>query len=200
MQVLGVTYEGLKDVTLLAWYYNLEDAEVDSIAYLEANYEKKTGEMTFGAGLQYAKQTYSVGKTANVYGGTLLATENRIGLTLATAYTRAKDNAGTSGFGGGPFFSNSEYLIIDNAGKDGKALWYGLEYDASKVGVKGLIIGLGKGILTNAQGLKATEVDLLTSYEYNENIEIHAIFSNLKGRNVGEDEAKHVRVYANYNF
>ncbi len=51
MQVLGVNYEGVQNLALGAWYYNLKDNEIDSIAYLEANYEKELGDMTYGVGL-----------------------------------------------------------------------------------------------------------------------------------------------------
>ncbi len=200
MQVVGVNYEGINDLALGAWYYNLNDAEIDSIAYLEANYEKELGAMTYGVGLQYAKESYLNDADAHVYSGTLSATANKIGVTLATAYSKAKDNGATSGFGGGPFYSNSEYLILDNAGKDGTALWYGAEYDASKVGIDGLTVGLGHVTLTNEAKKEATQTDLVLSYEMNDAFEIHAIASNLKGHNVGEDDAKHLRVFANYNF
>ena len=200
MQVLGVSYEGVKNLTLDAWYYNLKDGEIDSIAYLEANYEQELGAMTYGVGLQYAKESYLNDTDANVYSGTLSATANEIGLTLATAYSKAKDNGASSGFGGGPFFSNSEYLILDNAGKDGTALLYSAEYDASKVGIDGLTIGLEYVTLTNEAKEEATEADLVLSHKINDNFEIHAIVSNLKGHNVGEDDAKHLRVFANYNF
>ena len=200
MQVLGMNYDGVQDLALGAWYYNLKDGEIDSIAYLEANYEKELGAMTYGVGLQYAKESYLNDADANIYSGTLSATANKIGLTLSTAYSKAKDNGASSGFGGGPFFSNSEYLILDNAGKDGTALWYGAEYDASKVGIEGLTVGLEYVTLTNEAKKEATEADLVLSYEMNDNFEIHAIASNLKGHNVGEDDAKHLRVFANYNF
>ena len=200
MQVLGINYEGVKDLALQGWYYNLKDGEIDSIAYLEANYEKELGDMTYGVGLQYAKESYLNDADAKVYSGTLSATENNIGLTLSTAYSKAKDNGASSGFGGGPFYSNSEYLILDNAGKDGTALWYGAEYDASKVGIEGLTVGLEYVTLTNEAKKESTEADLVLSYEMSDNFEIHAIASNLKGHNVGEDDAKHLRVFANYNF
>jgi hypothetical protein len=32
------------------------------------------------------------------------------------------------------------------------------------------------------------------------NLEMHLIYSDLKATNVGEDEAKHLRVFANYSF
>jgi hypothetical protein len=200
VQVFGATYEGFKDLALEAWYYNINEAEVDSITFLEADYEKSVNQMTYGLGLQYANQGYRVGKSANVYGLTLSSTFDALGLTFSGAYTKVEDNAASSGFGGGPFYSNSEYLILDNAGKDGDAKWYGLEYSPTNKILEGLTIALGKVTLENEQGLKATEVDLLTSYEINDDMEIHAIFSDLKGSNVGEDNAKHVRVFANYNF
>ena len=200
MQVLGVSYGGIKDLSLGAWYYNLKDAQIDSIAYVEANYEKELGAMTYGVGLQYARETYLNDEDANIYSGTLSATANDIGLTLATAYSKAKDNSASSGFGGGPFFSNSEYLILDNAGKDGTALLYSAEYDASKVGIDGLSVGLEYVTLTNEAKEEATEADLVLSYEVSDAFEIHAIASNLKGHSVGEDDAKHLRVFANYNF
>jgi len=200
MQVVGIDYEGLKDLRVGAWYYNLKDSEVDSIAYLEANYEKELGSMSYGVGLQYAKESYLKDRDANIYSGVLSATANEIGLTLATAYSKAKDNSANSGFGGGPFFSNSEYLILDSAGEDGKALLYSAEYDASKVGIDGLTIGLEYVTLTTKANKESTETDLVLSYEMSNNFEIHAIASNLKGSNVGEDNAKHLRVFANYNF
>ena len=200
VQVVGVIYEGVADLTLAGWYYNLKDGEVEKIAYFEADYEKDLGEISYGLGLQYAKQGYSVGNSANIYGGTVSATVNKLGLTIATAYTEAKGNAATSGFGGGPFFSNSEYLILDNAGKDGKAIWFGTEYNAENIGAKELTVGLGKIILENELGKEATEVDFTASYEISDAAEVHLIYSNLKGANVGEDDAKHLRVFANYNF
>jgi hypothetical protein len=200
MQVVGLSYEGVKDLTLAAWYYRLKGAEIESIGFLEADYEKSLGNRTFALGLQYAEQDYRQGEDAKVYGATVSATENRLGLTLGTAYTKVSGNAVTSGFGGGPFYSNSEYLILDNAGREGKALWVGGEYDVSKMGLNGLTVSLGKVTLTNEFNKEAGETDLVLSYELNDAFEIHAIASELNGANVGEDDAKHLRVFASYNF
>jgi len=200
MQVVGLSYEGVKDWTLSGWYYRLKKAEIESIGFLEADYEKVLGDTTFALGFQYATQDYREGEDAKVYGAMVSATDNGSGLTLSTAYTKVGGNAVTSGFGGGPFYSNSEYLILDNAGREGKALWYGGEYDASHMGYKGLTVGLGKVTLTNEFNKEATETDLVLSYELDDDFEIHAIASELNGANVGEDDAKHLRVFANYNF
>ena len=200
MQLLGVRYEGISNVTLDGWYYNLKNAEVNTITFLEADYEKELDDMTYNIGFQYANQGYHVGKSANIFGGTVGVTANKLGVTVSTAYTEVHDNVAFSGFGGGPFYSNSEYLILDNAGKEGKATWVGSEYDASKVGVEGLTVGLGYITLANRVGKKSTELDLTASYEINDAIEIYGVASKLKGANIGEDDAKHLRVFANYNF
>jgi len=122
------------------------------------------------------------------------------GVTLGAAYNKAEGNTAFSGFGGGPFYANSEYLIIDNAGTDGSQTWFGLEYDASSFGLTGLTMGLSKAILKNEANQKATEVDLVASYELNPQIEMHLVYSDLSAHNVGEDNAKHLRVFINYTF
>jgi len=199
MQLVGIAYEGIEDLTLQAWYYNLDKAELDSIIFLESDYEKSIDNIAYGFGLQYAKEGYSVGADANVYGVTASLMAQNIGLTVRGAYTEVKDNGANSGFGGGAFYSNSEYLILDNAGANGKATWYGVEYEASN-SLEGLTVGLGRVTLENSDKAKATEVDLVLSYEMSDAFEVHAIASNLKGTNVGEDDAKHLRIFANYNF
>jgi len=200
MQVIGINYEGIKNTNINAWYYRLKDAEIDSIAYLEASYEASLNGMGYEIGLQYAKQTYLQEHDTSVYGVNASFVYESAGLTLGAAYNKADGNAATSGFGGGPFFSNSEYLIIDNAGADGTQTWFGLEYDASTIGIDGLTISLSKAILKTKAHKVSTEVDLVASYEIDKNIEMHMIYSDLDGANVGEDRAKHLRVFANYNF
>jgi len=200
MQVLGVTYEGISSLTLAGWYYNLKGAEVDKIAYLEATYEKELEQITYQLALQYANESYRNQPNAKVYGGLVSITDNRVGVSLTTAYTKAKDNSAFSGFGGGPLFSNSEYLILDNAGEDGDALWIGVEYDASNVGLEGLTLGLGEIMLKDKAFKKSTEFDCVVGYEVSSELEVHLIASKLKAVNVGEDDAKHLRIFANYNF
>ena len=200
MQVLGVTYEGFKNLTLNTWYYHLKDAQIDSITYLEASYKDAFNGMGYELGIQYAKQTYLEKKDASVYGVNASISHEVTGLTFGVAYNQADGNAATSGFGGGPFFSNSEYLIIDNAGIDGSQTWIGIEFDMSTMGMGEFTLGLSKAILKNEIKQSATEIDFVASYEVDKNIEMHIICSNLDGTNVGEDNAKHVRFFANYNF
>jgi len=200
MQVIGLSYDGISDMAFSGWHYNLSGGEVDNINYLEVSSEKKMGKYGYAWGVQYSNQGHSRDKSAKVLGVTLSASANNLGLTVRGAYNESKDNVAFSGFGGGPFFSNSEYLILDNAGKDANAKWFGFEFDATIIGIAGLNMGLGKIILETKSKEKASEVDFVASYEFNQDTEIHLIYSDLKGTNVGEDDAKHLRVYANYNF
>ncbi len=200
MQVLGLTYEGIENLSLMSWYYRLSGGEIDTISYLEADYEQEFGSYGYSFGLQYAKQGHNIGGSTKVLGGTLSFTAKNMGLTLTSSYNETKDGSAFSGFGGGPFFSNSEYLIIDNGGDNCKAKWIGGEFDASILGLDGLSVGLGKITLEQEDKRDSTEMDLVASYAIDKDMEIHLIYSDLKGSNVGEDDAKHLRVYANYNF
>lgn len=200
MQVIGLTYEGIENLGLTAWYYHLKDAKIDSISYAEAMYEGQGSTMGYGLGLQYAKQTYATQEDATIYGIKGNVNHIPIGITLALAHNKVNGNAAFSGFGGGPFFSNSEYLIIDNTGADGSQTWFGLEYDASSIGLNGLTLSLSKVILKNQAKEASTQIDFVTSYKIYKNSEIHMIYSNLKGIYVGEDTAKHWRVFWNYTF
>jgi len=143
MQVVGATYEGLENITLSTWYYRIKDAEVDSIAYIEANYEIEN----YSIGLQVAKQGYTTGKDATVFGITASAEYAPLGLTLSASYNKAWDNAAFSGFGGGPFFANTEYLIPDNAGVDGEQSNISIAWDATTIGIENLNISLNHALL-----------------------------------------------------
>jgi len=200
MQAIGLSYDGIENMTLNTWYYRLKDAQIDNISYLEASYEGSMSSMGYNLGLQYAKQTYTNENDTVVYGISASTTHDNAGLTLGIAYNKVDGNAATSGFGGGPFFSNSEYLIIDNAGADGSQTWFGVEYDASTLGLDGLTVAISKAILKTQTNTTSTEIDLVASYEVNKNMELHMIYSDLDGANVEEDIAKHLRVFANYNF
>jgi len=200
IQVVGLTYEGIANLGLSAWFYHLKDAEIDNINYIEANYEDQIDTIGYAIGLQYSKQTYATQDNASIYGINISISHENTGITLGSAYNKVVGNTATSGFGGGPFFSNSEYLIIDNVGKAGSQILFGLELDASVLGIAGLSMGLSKVSLENNIGKVSTEVDFVTNYSISENLEMHLIYSDLDGTNVGEDHAKHMRAFVNYSF
>ena len=201
MQTLGLHYEGIENIGIDAWYYRLQDAEVDNITYTEASYTTVLlHKLDVEVALQYAKQTYSIAKDASIYGVSTSFSYKSTGLTFGFAYNKAVGNAAFSGFGGGPFFSNSEYLIIDNAGKNASQTWIGTTLDASILGVEGLTFSLSYATLRNETKEKATELDFVSSYEIDKYIEIHVIASTLKGSKLGENNAKHLRIFLNSTF
>ena len=200
MQTLGLHYEGIENIGIDAWYYRLQDAEVDSITYTEARYTTLLYKLDVEIALQYAKQTYSIDKDAFIYGVSTSFSYESTGLSFGFAYNKAVGNAAFSGFGGGPFFSNSEYLIVDNAGKNASQTWIGAALDASVFGAEGLTFSLGYATLRNETKDKATELDFVSSYEVDKHIEIHVIASTLKGSKLGEDNAKHLRIFMNSTF
>ena len=196
MQVIGATYEGVENLTLSTWYYRIKDAAVDSIAYMEANYEIEN----YSIGVQVAKQGYSMGKDAKVFGITASTQYAPLGLSFSASYNKAWDNAAFSGFCGGPFFANSEYLIPANAGVAGAQSNIGIAWDATTIRIENLNISLNHALLKNQAKQKATETDLVIGYTLGKHLETHLIASYIKGKNVGEDDARHLRVFLNYDF
>lgn len=200
MQIAGVNYSGFENITLSAWYNRLKNAEVDGITYLESVYENDFKNYVYAIGLQYAKQAYSVGEDAEVLGAKLELGVKHLGLLLSGTYNEINDNVASSGFGGGPFFSGAEFLVLDNAGKNAKTTSLGLEYDASSLGVNNLTLGVGKMYIETESKQKSSELDILASYAVNEALAVDMVYAHLKGETVGVDDAKHLHVYVNYSF
>ena len=200
MQTVGIEYEGLKNLTVSLWYAYLKNATVNTIYYIETDYQISFSYLDFSIGLQYAKEEYLNQKDASIFGLSTSTTFTNLGLTLAIAYNKSNDNASFSGFGGGPFFANSEYLIIDNIGKNGSQLWFGGELDASLLNINDLTFGLHQAILTNEAKQESHEIDFTINYQLSEDFAFQSIYSHLNGSNIGEDNANHLRIFVNYLF
>ncbi len=192
----GIEYEGFKDLTLNGWYYQMNQAQIDKIGYFQADYEKRFNTIGYEIGLQYVNEHYTNSHDANIYGASLSVSSETVGTSFNLSYNTINGNSAFSGFGGGIFYTNSEYLILDNGGENAKALHYGLEYNI----LNNLSVGLGKISLKNEQNTEVSETDLLVSYAPSEQMEFHLIASKLNAQGVGEDDAKHLRMFANYNF
>jgi len=57
IQILGITYEGVKNLALNGWYYNLQskkDGDLKNISYLEAVFGSSIKSIDYSLGLQYA--------------------------------------------------------------------------------------------------------------------------------------------------
>ena len=194
VNLLGLTYGAEEGSNVSAWYYQLKNAEVEKIFYTQASYLENVSGLFYEIAVQYAKEEYKVGEDAVVKGGSFALIDK--GLRLSTAYTKVTGNQAFSGFGGGPFLSNAEFLIIDNAGADAKAIRYGVEWQSSK----NLTFGLSKLTLTTKEDKEATEMDVLVNYDISENMEMHLIYSKIDASVLGENDANHLRIFANYNF
>lgn len=200
MQVLGLNYDDFEGINLAFWYNRLQDAELDAIIYGEFSYENNFDSYVYALALQYAHQSYENTKDAKIWGVKLELRERGTGLLLSTAYNTVKDNVANSGFGGGPFFASSEFLLIDNAKKNGSATSIILEYDASVIGFLDLTLGVGKMYIETAKHEKSSEIDIALSYDIDEKTDIHMAYIKLDGQNIGVAKGKHFQVYVNHHF
>jgi len=199
VQALGVIYEGIEGLALSGWYYRLKDFDVDSIAYIDANYEAETNGFSYGVGLQFARQHYSAAgqKAASVYG--VNASIGYGGFTLSAAYNKSSGNAAINGFGGGPFYTSANIMTIAEAGAGGKAYLVSAEYDASNLGISGLTLSAGYLTLKDSAGAKTKELDLGASYAFNDNLSLDIIYSKITDH-INGDNAKNIRAFVNYTF
>jgi len=199
VQTLGVIYEGIEGLAISGWYYNLKDFEINSIVYADVNYEGESNGFSYAVGAQYASQNYSTSgaDAALVYG--VSASAGYAGITLGTAYNKSNDNAASNGFGGGPFFTSSNFMTLAEAGADGEALLLSIEWDASDAGLDGLTLSVGKLTLTDASGTDTDELDVGVSYAFNDNLSIDAFYSDIDDK-INTDTFKNTRIFANYTF
>lgn len=195
VQVLGISYEGLKNTTLSGWYYHIKDTV--AVGYLEANYEGGNDTFSYGLGLQYSLQDYEDNTKSTIYGAIASFGLNCTGLTASIAYNNIDGRAADNFFGGGPFFTNAEHHTLSEAGKEGESILYGLEWDASSVGVDGIVLSAHFNTHTNAGYDNTKEYDIIASYDYSNNLNFTAIYSDIDDE---QDAFTNLRVFANYSF
>jgi len=201
VQALGIAYEGVENLALSGWYYYLKDAEIDGIAYVDANYEGLTNGFNYALGTQYALQNYSAAgaDNASIIGVHVSAGLESAGLTLGAAYNKSSDNAAINGFGRGPFYTNLDHLSLAEAGIDGEALMITAKWDASVVGAKGLTLSTRKLTLEDINGVEGDELDIVARYAFNDELSIDAIYSDVDDK-INGDKFKNTRVFVNYLF
>ncbi|RRS31608.1 MAG: hypothetical protein P794_03555 [Epsilonproteobacteria bacterium (ex Lamellibrachia satsuma)] len=199
VQTFGVIYEGIQGLTASGWYYNLKDFDIDSIVYADVNYEGESNGFSYALGAQYASENYSASGTdaASIYG--MSASAGYAGVTLLAAYNKSNDNAASNGFGGGPFFTSSNFMTLVEAGSDGEALLLNAEWDASDAGLAGLTLSVGKLTLTDASGTDTDELDIGVSYAFNDKLGIDAFYSDIDDK-INADKFKNTRIFVNYTF
>lgn len=195
VQILGLTYEGVKNTTFSGWFYNIN--KVATLTYLEANYEGETDSLTYGITAQYALQDYDDATRSTIYGLSGSLGLKSTGLTASIAYNKTDGRAAENFFGGGPFVSNAEHHTLSEAGHDGDDILYTLEWDASVIGLEGLVLTANADVHSNGTKDDANEYDLIATYKYNDSLNFSAIYSDIDDR---EDSFKNLRVFANYIF
>ncbi|MCF6245290.1 MAG: OprD family outer membrane porin [Sulfurovum sp.] len=190
VQVLGLTYEGINNTTLSGWYYHIKDKV--KISYLEANYEAEDDTFSYALGAQYSLQDYEDNTKSTIYGLMGSLGFNASGITASIAFNSVEGRASDNFFGGGPYFANAEHHTLSNAGKEGKSILYGVEWDASSVGIDGLVLSAHIDKHTNA-----TEYDMVVSYDYSDTLNLTAIYSDIDDEN---EAFSNLRVFIHYDF
>jgi len=166
----GIIYDAIEQMTLEAWYYNLDNANFN---YLEADYEAKTFEMA----LQYTDQD-----DGNAAYGIALDT-NIEKLALSFAYNKV-DGMVVNGFGGGPFFTSAEDHTIAEV-EDQEAMSVGAEYALDTLTLAVSHVNFDKG---------EDETDYLASFAVNDNHSLDLIYSDMY------DDGNMLRFFAKYDF
>jgi len=195
---IGVSYEGFEDIALLAWYYDVD--ELAKMTYLEAGIEKKFADLSFDFDFQYTNQNFESVGEVDVYGASFGIGKN--GITLSIAYDKTDSTDGQVAdnfFGGGPFFVNCEHDTMSEAGANGEAFRYGLEFDLDGYGVSGLGVGMS---YFDAKGDESdiNEVDFAVNYEVDDNLRFDLIYSDATDNLDSSESFKNTRFFANYRF
>ncbi len=200
IQILGITYEGVKNLVLNGWYYNLQtkkDGDLKNISYLEAVFGSSIKSIDYSLGLQYANQSHQNSSSTNIVGTILSIGLSNLGLTLSGAYNKANNSADNIRMGL-PFFTNTEVLILPDAGKNGRTLNLGFEWDATTVGAKGLSLSY-HNLQLRGENVKSHEFDYSTSYLINSKLSLDIIYVDVYDTN-GGNYYNDTRVFVKYSF
>jgi len=191
----AIIYEGIENLSLQAWYYNIKDF-VD-LTYLESGYKTSFNNINFNLATQYSIQNYINGE-AKIFGIETDLNLKKFGLTLGIAFNKVNSNNAnvTNGFGGGSFFTSGEHLTIDNDFLDTQSKLINIDFDTKIVGLNGLNLS-ATYIDFKAINYDANELDMIASYSFNDNLSIDYIFSDMK-----ENREKIInrRVFINYSY
>ncbi|SFV63387.1 hypothetical protein MNB_SV-9-1224 [hydrothermal vent metagenome] len=201
---LGGIYEGLKDISLSAWYYNYDD--IADIFYGEVGYSYDINEnIKLSMGLQYDTSTASgeelLGKQdSNTFGVSTNIKFSDIGLTAMLAYNYEDDESGASdlSLGGGVFFTSMEDLTLDAIGTNGSSFVLGVGYNLSD----NFLIGgaYGSFVADDKNIFNSSEIDLVGEYTLNEKISIILAYADIDDKTDTNEDYNQLRVILNYNF
>jgi hypothetical protein len=192
VKVISAIYSGVPNLSLQAWYYNLEDL-VD-LTYFEAGYEKEFGGVSLSLAGQFATQDYdSLNADADTIGLSANGSFENFGVNLAYNSTDGKVGA-INGFGGGPFFTSAEHLTIDGV----------INAEAFLVGAEVTLMDrltMGANYITfEGDDFEANELDLTLSYAVSEELSLDVIHSDIEDKKDDSESFTNSRVFVNYSF
>jgi hypothetical protein len=210
----GVKYNGFSDLSLQAWYYNVKDTAGDrDFSYLDALYASKVGDVSYGLGVQYSTQEAFAGDAkgdASIYGLSASLGLESTGLRIGTAFNATDGTTANNGFGTdrscivtntklteGPFMSSAEHLSLANAGANGEALLFSLDWEGKSIGIDELSLGARYLTLKEENNVEKTELDLFGHYEVENDFSLDIVYSKVDCACAGFYNTK---VIANYYF
>ncbi len=194
LHIVGATYEGVKDLSLAAWFYKM--ASRDMYSYVEATCTGKYTAFDYALGAQVAWQQFKEREDAKTLGAYVSLLHHDSALTARLAYNRSYGGVADNGFGGGPFFTSSENMTLADHSVHGDVFFYGLAWDASDA----LTLSLSQARLHDASRHNGYEVDVVAHVNYHDSLSFDAIYSKIDNTNVSGDKFDNVRVFANYSF
>lgn len=198
VQTIGVEYEGLNNTTISGWFYNLKDEA--KLSYIELGYSFNMSDLIFDLAGQYSVQNFENSEDTTIVGANISISDEARGFTFASSYNKSSDFTATNGFGGGPFFTNSEHLTLPDAGEGGEIVFYSLEWDLGSIGVDGLSLFVSKADLSDKDGNEGDEVDFILHYDVDKRLSLDIIHSQIDNNNISGDKFDNTRAFINYTF
>jgi hypothetical protein len=188
---IGAVYEGISDISLSSWYYDIFSKA--KYSYVDFEYSKEYEGYKYTLALQYANEDFRSKKDSSIYGvGVSFGFSS---VEFALAYNKSSGASADNGFGGGPFLTSMEHLTLAEAGDDGKIISYGANFEV----VDGVEFYLFNANLDSFDGREAKELDIGLSYKMSEELAFDFIYSNVDD-DINGDNFKNSRFFANYSF
>jgi imipenem/basic amino acid-specific outer membrane pore len=199
VQFLGLEYAITEDLSASAWYYHLDNLEIDYLLYSDLTYTKNIAPWSYTLGVQYAKRSLkdSVEQSANVWGVMGAIAHEPSQLELTVAYNEARDNHATNGFGGGPFYTSSEHLTLREANVDGEAYHIHASWSAKAMGYEELTLSSSYLTLNDQHDIRANEFDLGINYSVDNRWSVDLIYSDIDD-DINQDRFQNTRIFINY--
>ena len=196
IEIFGIEYDGLENISLQAWYYNMN--KLAKVSYFEANYNFEMANFDITISGQYSNQDFDVGKNSKIYGLSLETIYNN--LTFSLAYNKTDGVLADNFWGGGPFFTSTERMTLSEAENNGEATLIGVNWNLKNFNLKEFTLGLSYLNLQRKVDKDINEFDVSIFYRSDSPLEFQFIYSNVDDRTYSERSFNNGRVFINYNF